>query len=59
MQPALYTVDYRGPGRVSTMAKPRGGDWLPDEMTALKAIGVDVLVCTLTSAELHETGHDE
>jgi protein-tyrosine phosphatase len=59
MRPTLYTADYRGPGRVSTMAKPRGGDWLPDEMTALKGIGVDVLVCALTSAELHETGLDE
>jgi protein-tyrosine phosphatase len=36
------------------MAKPRGGDWLTDEMTALHAAGVDILVCALTAAELHE-----
>jgi protein-tyrosine phosphatase len=40
------------------MAKPRGGVWLDDEMTALKAAGVDVLVCALTPPELHETGLD-
>jgi protein-tyrosine phosphatase len=56
MRPTLYTVDYPGSGRLSTMAKPRGGDWLEDEMAALKAYGVDVLVCALTSAELEETG---
>ncbi|WP_328411976.1 protein-tyrosine phosphatase family protein [Nocardia sp. NBC_00403] len=38
------------------MAKPRGGDWLHDEMTALRDAGVDILVCALTTAELHETG---
>jgi protein-tyrosine phosphatase len=56
MRPTLYTVDHPGPGLLSTMAKPRGGDWLEDEMAALKAYGVDVLVCALTSAELEETG---
>ena len=56
MRPTLYTVDHPGPGLVSTMAMPRGGDWLEDEMAALKAYGVDVLVCALTSAELEETG---
>jgi protein-tyrosine phosphatase len=54
MRPTLFTVDQPGPGRLSTMAKPRGGDWLTDEMTALHAVGVDVLVCALTTAELHE-----
>jgi protein-tyrosine phosphatase len=38
------------------MAKPRGGDWLQNEMTALRADGVDVLVCALTPPELDETG---
>jgi hypothetical protein len=56
MRPALYTVNHPGPGQLSTMAKPRGGDWLHEEMTALKTAGVDVLVCALTPPELHETG---
>ncbi|MEU6827541.1 hypothetical protein ABZ894_02710 [Nocardia beijingensis] len=54
MHPNFYTVDHRGPGRLSIMAKPRGGEWLEDEMTALKASGVDHLVCALTAAELYE-----
>ncbi|WP_405166310.1 hypothetical protein OG203_15205 [Nocardia sp. NBC_01499] len=54
MHPNFYTVDHRGPGRLSIMAKPRGGEWLEDEMTALKASGVDHLVCALTTAELYE-----
>jgi protein-tyrosine phosphatase len=54
MRPTLFTVDQPGPGQLSTMAKPRGGDWLTDEMTALQVAGVDILVCALTAAELHE-----
>ncbi|RJO68454.1 tyrosine protein phosphatase [Nocardia panacis] len=54
MHPNFYTVDHEGPGRLSIMAKPRGGDWLEDEMTALKESGVDHLVCALTATELYE-----
>ncbi|MGI5184432.1 hypothetical protein ACQEVZ_50080 [Dactylosporangium sp. CA-152071] len=36
------------------MAKPRGGDWLADEMAALRGAGVGVLVCALTAEELVE-----
>ncbi|GAA2588469.1 hypothetical protein GCM10010399_18090 [Dactylosporangium fulvum] len=54
MRPTLFTVDQPGPGQLSTMAKPRGGDWLTDEMTALRTAGVNILVCALTTPELHE-----
>ena len=54
MRPTLFTVDQPGPGQLSIMAKPRGGDWLSDEMTALHNADVDILVCALTTAELHE-----
>ncbi|MFG2919811.1 tyrosine protein phosphatase [Kitasatospora sp. NPDC048298] len=56
MRPALFTIDIPGPGRLSTMARPRGNDWLEDEMAALKNCGVDVLVCALTRLELDELG---
>ncbi|MFJ1548095.1 protein-tyrosine phosphatase family protein [Streptomyces sp. NPDC088246] len=56
MRPTLFTVDLPGPGRLSTMAKPRGNDWLEDEMTALSVCGVDTLVCALTGLELDELG---
>ncbi|MER7772578.1 tyrosine protein phosphatase [Kitasatospora sp. NPDC096140] len=56
MRPVLFTVDHPGPGRLSTMARPRGHDWLDDEMAALRNHGVDVLVCALTGPELDELG---
>jgi protein-tyrosine phosphatase len=54
MRPHLFTIDQPGPGTLSTMAKPRGGDWLADEMTALRTAGVDILISALTTAELHD-----
>ncbi|WP_104821323.1 tyrosine protein phosphatase [Kitasatospora sp. MMS16-BH015] len=51
MRPSLFTLDRPGPGLVSTMARPRGGEWLADEMAALKEHGVDILVCALTEPE--------
>jgi protein tyrosine phosphatase (PTP) superfamily phosphohydrolase (DUF442 family) len=54
MRPTIYTVSRPGPGILSTMAKPRPGDWLDDEMTGLRAIGVDIVVCLLTTSELRE-----
>ena len=54
MRPTIYTVSRPGPGAVSTMAKPRPGDWLDDEMTGLRAAGVDILVCLLATSELRE-----
>ncbi|MEV8329088.1 protein-tyrosine phosphatase family protein [Kitasatospora sp. NPDC056731] len=38
------------------MARPRGNDWLEDEMAALTDCGVDVLVCALTEPELDDLG---
>lgn len=56
MRPKLFTVDRPGPGRLSTMARPRGGDWLEDEMAALRNLGVDVLVSALPPSEQAELG---
>ncbi|MFD5560771.1 protein-tyrosine phosphatase family protein [Kitasatospora griseola] len=56
MRPTLFTVERPGPGRLSTMARPRGGDWLPDELAALAAAGVTDLVSALTSTECAELG---
>jgi protein-tyrosine phosphatase len=51
MRPALHVIAWPGPGRLATMAHPRGGAWLADEMTGLAAAGVDVLVSALTPDE--------
>ncbi|GAA2001826.1 tyrosine protein phosphatase [Nocardiopsis rhodophaea] len=56
MRPSLFTVDLPGLGQLSTMARPRGMDWLDDEMNALSIAGVDALVCALTQPELDELG---
>ncbi len=36
------------------MARPRGGDWLIDEMRALRESGADVIVSMLTRSEVQE-----
>ncbi len=56
MRPTIYSVHRDGPGRLSTMAKPRGDDWLDDELRALRRVGVDVLVCALPESERLEVG---
>lgn len=40
--------------RLATMARPRGGDWLEDELLHLRRLGVDLLVSALTGAEQRE-----
>jgi protein-tyrosine phosphatase len=52
--PTIYPVDEAGPGALSTMAKPRAGDWIDDEMNGLADLGVDVVVSLLTDAEVAE-----
>lgn len=56
MRAQLYTVEALNPGRLSLMARPRGGEWLVDEVEALHAAGVDVLVSLLTPEEIIELG---
>ena len=54
LRPTMYPIPVPSPGRLTTMPRPRGGDWLEDEMLALRRAGVDVLVCLLTSVESDE-----
>lgn len=54
MRPALFTISRGGRGRLSTMARPRGGDWLTDELADLAMAGVGVLVSLLADAEAAE-----
>lgn len=51
LRPTLFPITVPGPGRLATMPRPRGDDWLNDEMTALRAHGVDVVVSLLTRSE--------
>jgi protein-tyrosine phosphatase len=54
MRAPLYSIQGLPTGQVSIMARPRGGDWLLDEIKALRSAGVDVLVSLLTPDEVME-----
>jgi protein-tyrosine phosphatase len=56
MQPELFLIDRPGPGRLATMARPRGGDCLEAEMAGLARAGVSVLVSMLSDDEMAELG---
>jgi protein-tyrosine phosphatase len=56
MRPDFYVISRDGPGVLATMARPRGGDWLADEMSGLVMAGMSVLVSLLTDAEMTEVG---
>jgi protein-tyrosine phosphatase len=54
MGPELFTIQRSGPGALSTMARPRGGVRLGQEISGLAAAGISVLVSLLTDAEMAE-----
>jgi protein-tyrosine phosphatase len=54
MRVDLYTVKYPPYGDLSIMARPRGNDWLAEEIQALCNAHVDVVVSLLTLAEQWE-----
>ncbi|HEY1390061.1 MAG TPA: dual specificity protein phosphatase family protein [Ktedonobacterales bacterium] len=54
MRAELYKVAFGGPGTLSIMARPRGGDWLPDEIQAWRDATVVVVVSLLTNDEREE-----
>jgi hypothetical protein len=49
MRAPLYSVQGPSLGKVSIMGRLRVGDWLIDEIKALRASGVDILMSLLTS----------
>ncbi|HLZ63997.1 MAG TPA: dual specificity protein phosphatase family protein [Ktedonosporobacter sp.] len=54
MRAKLYSIRELPAGQISIMARPRGGDWLLDEVKSLREAGVDVLVSLLTPEEVWE-----
>lgn len=50
----LYSIDITAPGKLATMARPRGGGELAQEMARLRSAGVDVLVSALCADECRE-----
>jgi protein-tyrosine phosphatase len=56
MSPSLYWIDANSPGRLAITSRPRGDDWLEDEVEAWRKNGVDVVVSLLTPDEVEELG---
>ncbi len=48
----LYPIDGPWPGRLAILPRPRGGDWLEDEVAGWKRAGLDVVVSALTPDEV-------
>lgn len=47
----LHWVDVPWPGKLALASRPRGGDWLVDEMTAWRRAGIDTVLSLLTPEE--------
>lgn len=56
MKAEIYWLQTPSNGRLGTMPKPRGGDWLNTEIQNLQQAGVDVVVSLLTYPENVELG---
>jgi protein-tyrosine phosphatase len=47
----LFWIDGPWPGKLALAARPRGGDWLKDEMAGWRSAGVDTVLSLLTEPE--------
>src|SRR5947209_6977670 len=56
MKAELYWIPGPWPGRLAIMPRPRGGDWLEDEIRSWLAQGVGAVVSALTAEEITELG---
>jgi protein-tyrosine phosphatase len=56
MDSAIYWIEGPWAGKLAIMARPRGGEWLIDEVDAWQKSGLDVIVSLLTSSENIELG---
>jgi protein-tyrosine phosphatase len=54
MRTELYWIARPWRGRLAIMPRPRGGDWLEDEIQSWRRSGVDVVVSLLTREEQTE-----
>lgn len=56
MSTKLYWADGPWPGRLALAARPRGDDWLEDEIANWRREGVDTVFSLLTSEEENDLG---
>src|SRR3989337_1377878 len=52
MRTELYWIEGPWQGKLAILPRPRGGDWLEDEVQGWRAAGVDVIVSLLTSDDV-------
>lgn len=52
MRTELYWIPGPAHGRIAIMPRPRGGDWLEDEVRSWRTAGVDVVLSLLTPEEI-------
>jgi protein-tyrosine phosphatase len=55
----LFWVDGPWLGRMAISPRPRGGEWLDDEMQGWRRTGVDAVVSLLEPGEAEDLGLDE
>lgn len=56
MKPDIYWIKGPWSGRLAVLARPRGNDWLADEIAGWQTSGVEVVVSLLTDEENAELG---
>jgi len=54
MRTELFWVEGPWPGRLAVLPRPRGGDWLGDEVRSWRQAGVGAVVSLLTPKEVAE-----
>jgi protein-tyrosine phosphatase len=54
MKAEIYWVPGPWPGRLGIVPRPRGGDWLADEVRAWRAAGLDTITSLLSPEEVSE-----
>lgn len=59
MKPSIYWIPGSWIGRLAILARPRGGDWLADEVEGWRTAGVQVVVSLLSDDETHELGLED
>lgn len=50
----VYWIFRDGPGRLATLSRPRGPEWLKAEIAQLREQRIDTLVSLLTDDEVHD-----
>jgi protein-tyrosine phosphatase len=56
MKPTMYCITTSSPGKLAILARPRGNEWLEDEIAGFAQAGITVVVSLLTNEEASELG---